>query len=77
VPAARLSWLARSVGLYVDEMRFSTPSPPGDRLPGLDVAPADPDVATLVRAHNEAIAQLNYLLYGPQDVALIATKPLV
>ena len=75
VPAPRLSWAARTAGLVVDEMRFSSPSPPDERLPLAEVAPADPDLATAIRAYNGAFAQLNYLLYGPQDVAVVASKP--
>ncbi|MHB8465907.1 MAG: class I SAM-dependent methyltransferase [Acidimicrobiales bacterium] len=76
VPAPRLSWAARTAGLVVDEVRFSSPSPPTDRLQLADINPADPDLASAVRSYNGALAQLNYLLYGPQDVALVATKPI-
>jgi hypothetical protein len=70
-----LSWAARTAGLVVDEMRFSSPSPPQDRLQLAEINPSDPDLASAVRAYNAAFAQLNYLLYGPQDVAVIASKP--
>jgi O-antigen chain-terminating methyltransferase len=75
VPAARLSWAARTAGLIVDEVRFASPSPPDDRLQPPELEPADPDLATAVRSYNAALAQLNYLLYGPQDVALVASRP--
>jgi hypothetical protein len=73
VPAARLSWAARTVGLVVDEIRFCSPST--DRLDLVDMATDNADVASVIRSYNAALAQLNYLLYGPQDVALIASKP--
>ncbi|GAC1534177.1 MAG: hypothetical protein NVS3B12_14550 [Acidimicrobiales bacterium] len=75
VPAARLSWVARTAGLIVDEVRFSSPSPAGDRLPLADVPLAEPAVTEAFGVYNRALAQLNHLLYGPQDVALVATSP--
>jgi SAM-dependent methyltransferase len=75
VPAARLSWAARTAGLVVDEMRYSSPMPVGERLALVEVAAADPELGTAVRGYNQALAQLNHLLYGPQDVAVVATRP--
>ena len=75
VPAARLSWVARTAGLVVDEIRFSSPSPAADRLPLATVTVGDPAVAEALGVYNQALAQLNHLLYGPQDVALVATAP--
>ncbi|GAC1594451.1 MAG: hypothetical protein NVS3B21_16460 [Acidimicrobiales bacterium] len=75
VPAARLSWVARTAGLVVDEIRFSSPSPAAERLPLANVAVGDPAVTEALGVYNRALAQLNHLLYGPQDVALVATAP--
>ena len=75
VPAPRLSWAARTAGLVVDEVRFTSPSPPNERLQLVELDPGDPDLATAIRSYNHALAQLNYLLYGPQDVAVVASKP--
>jgi len=75
VPAARLSWLARTAGLVVDDVLFTSPVPEPERLQLIDVRSADPELTVIAAGCNQALAQLNGLLYGPQDVALVATKP--
>lgn len=75
VPAPRLSWAARTAGLVVDEVRYASPSPVSDRLAQVELAAADPDLASAIGTYNRALAQLNHLLYGPQDVAVVVSKP--
>ena len=54
---------------------FSAPAAPETRLRTVDAIPDDPDLVALVSAHNVAVQQLNELLYGPQNYALVAVKP--
>jgi O-antigen chain-terminating methyltransferase len=75
VPAPRLVWVARTAGLVVEEVRYSSPPPVSERLTPAGFTPGDPELAAAVRAYDTALGRLNGLLYGPMDVALVATKP--
>ena len=48
---------------------------PRKARPAITGEPKDPELRDAVAALNRVIEQLNGLLYGPQDYALIASKP--
>ena len=73
VPAEALTFWAKTAGLAVEQIVYSAPMPEGDRLKA--VAYAAEVETPLVIAFNGLVEQLNDLLYGCQDYALIATKP--
>ena len=75
VPSDALAFAARTAGLVVEGVWYFAYPPDGDRLAKLDPAEADGRLAEVVRAVNERIDQLNELLYGPQEYALLAVKP--
>jgi SAM-dependent methyltransferase len=75
VPAVALSFAARSAGLVVDSVLYSCPTPDEDRLVDVSVDAVAEDVRPLAEAFNRAMRQLNLLLYGPQDYALVASRP--
>ena len=73
VPAAALKFWAQTAGLAVDEIAYSAPVPESDRLKKLPTpGGAGSEIAV---AFNGLVEQLNDLLYGYQDYALIASKP--
>lgn len=77
VPAPSLSFAARSAGLAVENVVYGSPSPQNDRLkfvPDSALAGADDTEKALASAFNDAIGQLNELLYGYQDYALVLRK---
>lgn len=74
VPVVALSFAARSAGLVVDSVVYSCPTPDEDRLVDVAVDAVAEDVRPLAEAFNRATRQLNVLLYGPQDYALVASR---
>lgn len=73
VPAEALAFWAKTAGLAVEQIVYSAPMPEADRLK--PVTYAEEVETPLVIAFNGLVEQLNDLLYGCQDYALIATKP--
>jgi O-antigen chain-terminating methyltransferase len=77
VSARSLSFAARGAGLVVENIVYGSPSAEGDRLKSVDesaLATADEAEQALASAFNAAIGQLNELLYGYQDYALVMRK---
>jgi SAM-dependent methyltransferase len=75
VPAAALGLVTREAGLVVEEVLYGSRPTDDERLHGVHVEPDDPDLRRVAEGFNAAIRQLNYLLYGFQDYALIARRP--
>jgi O-antigen chain-terminating methyltransferase len=75
VPQPTLSMAARQAGLIVEDTVFSSPPPEDERLQLTDSEAFDPPVRDLARTFNRTVRQLNDVLYGYQDYALIAVKP--
>lgn len=75
VPSVTLAAAARQAGLVVDDILYLGPVPDEARLKRVEVASGDPALVSAVEDVNRALAQLNALLYGPQDYALVARKP--
>ena len=73
VPSEALTFWAKTAGLAVDQILYSAPMPDADRLK--PVTYAEEAETPLVIAFNRLVEQLNDLLYGCQDYALVATKP--
>jgi SAM-dependent methyltransferase len=74
VPVAALSFAARTAGLVVQEVRFSSRPPEEERIQPIYDAPADPEGRRIVDAFNAMAERLNDFLYGYQDYALVVTK---
>lgn len=72
VPAESLAFNARLAGLIVREVVYL--SLPKDQLPQLGVEGPDQPFGEYGATLNHIIDQLNSLLYGPQDYALVAVK---
>jgi hypothetical protein len=64
-----LRFLLEQAGFAEVQIRFLHPVPERERLQNL------PEAEEWARALNQNIAQLNHILYGPQDYAAIATRP--
>ena len=75
VPAAALGFAARTAGLVVEGVRFSSLPPEEDRLQPIYEPPADPEARRIVEAFNAMTQRLNELLYGYQDYTLVGRKP--
>jgi SAM-dependent methyltransferase len=75
VPEAALSFAARTAGLIVEDVVYTSLPSEAERLPAITAEPEDPELHVAVAGLNRVIEQLNGLLYGPQDYALIASKP--
>ena len=75
VPAVALAFAARTAGLVVRTTVYRSLPPDEERLRSVDAEPADPSVRSVVEAFNALTAQLNELLYGYQDYALVLEKP--
>jgi len=78
VPAPALSFVARCAGLVVENVIYGSPSPEGERLKPVDAETligAGEAEQALASAFNDAVGQLNELLYGYQDYALVLRKP--
>ena len=75
VPSAVLELAAKEAGLLPERIVFSSPVAAETRLRTVAAVPDDPDLVELVCAYNTAVQQLNELLYGPQNYALVAVKP--
>jgi O-antigen chain-terminating methyltransferase len=75
VPHAALAFAARSAGLVVGSTIYSSLPPDAERLKPLAARPAGREARDLVRGVNGLVHQLNALLYGPQDYALVVSKP--
>ena len=66
---------ARQGGLIVEDTVYSSPPPQEEQLQLTDAEAFDPPLRDMARAFNRTVHQLNDLLYGNQDYALIAVKP--
>jgi SAM-dependent methyltransferase len=75
VPAAALAFAARTAGLVVQTTIYSSLPPEAERLKPLDARAQDPTVQAVIQAFNGLTEQLNELLYGFQDYALVLVKP--
>jgi len=75
VPAVALAFAARTAGLVVRTTVYRSLPPDEERLRSIDAAPEDPTLGAIVEAFNGLTAQLNELLYGYQDYALVLEKP--
>ena len=75
VPDVALAYAARTAGLVVESTIYSSVPPDAERLKPLAARPAGRDARELVRGVNGLVHQLNALLYGPQDYALVVSKP--
>jgi len=75
VPAEALSFAARTAGLAVEDVLFTSLPPEEERLRPLVAEPPDGDVRALMAAFNDVVERLNGLLYGYQDYALVVRKP--
>ena len=73
VPSEALTFWAKTSGLAVEQILYSAPMPEADRL--RPATYGEEQETPLVIAFNRLVEQLNDLLYGCQDYALIATKP--
>ncbi len=75
VPAVALAFAARTAGLVVRTTVFRSLPPDDERLRSVDAQPEDPTLRAVVESFNALTAQLNELLYGYQDYALVLDKP--
>ena len=75
VPDVALAFAARTAGLVVDSAIYTSLPPEGERLKPVPAGPGRPDVRRLAKSVNATVHQLNGLLYGPQDYALVLSKP--
>jgi SAM-dependent methyltransferase len=75
VPQAALSFAARSAGLVVEEVVYSSPLPDEERLQPIPGVLADPEAQAVAEAFNAALHRLNEVLFGFQDYALVLSKP--
>jgi SAM-dependent methyltransferase len=75
VPEPALSFAARAAGLVVEDVVFASRVPDQDRLTPLPTDAPSPEVQALAARLNGLIEQLNDLLYGYQDYALVLRKP--
>ncbi len=71
----QLAALATDAGLEVDECRFGPQ--PSRHLNGVTPGATDPAIQEVADGINALVAQLNELLYGPQDYALILHRPVL
>jgi SAM-dependent methyltransferase len=75
VPQPTLAMSARAAGLIVEDTLYASPPPDEERLQPTNAEAFDPPLRDLARAFNHTVDQLNEVLYGNQDYALIAIKP--
>ena len=75
VPAPTLGMAARTAGLIVEDVVYSSPPPEDEQLQVTDAESFDPPLRDLARTFNRTVQQLNDLLYGHQDYAVIAVRP--
>src|SRR5919198_1901047 len=75
VPEAALGFSARTAGLVVESVVYTSPVPDEERLQAIEVRTSDHDLRATVEGINRMTTRLNELLYGYQDYALIAVKP--
>jgi SAM-dependent methyltransferase len=75
VPEATLSFAARSAGLVVEEVLYSSRPPDEERLQPLSVETSIPELASAVVAFNHTTERLNDVLFGFQDYAVLIRKP--
>jgi len=75
VPSAALAFAARTAGLVVRTMIYSSLPPDTERLKAIDTRTEDPELRVLIDAFKGLTLQLNELLYGYQDYALVLDKP--
>jgi len=75
VPDVALAFAARTAGLVVTNTIYSSLPLEEERLKPIAARPRGRETRDLVGAINALVNQLNALLYGPQDYALVLTKP--
>ena len=75
LPAPTLSMAARAAGLLVEDIVYLSPPPEDERLQVSGAESFDPPLRDLARAFDRAVNQLNSVIYGPQDYAVVAVKP--
>jgi SAM-dependent methyltransferase len=75
VPDVSLAFAARTAGLMVREVVYSSWPPESERLHRIDVHLDHPEVIAVAERTNAVIDKLNHLLYGPEDYAVVAVKP--
>lgn len=75
VTAVALAFAARTAGLVVRTTVYRSLPPDDERLRSVDAQPVDPTLGAVVEAFNALTAQLNELLYGYQDYALVLERP--
>jgi SAM-dependent methyltransferase len=75
LPAPTLSMAARAAGLLVEDIVYQSPPPEEERLQVSGSESFDPPLRDLARAFDRAVNQLNTVIYGPQDYAVVAVKP--
>ena len=75
VPDVALAFAARTAGLVVEDVLFTSPLPDEERLQPILQQPADAELKAVVDRFNLLTERLNDLLLGYQDYALVAIKP--
>jgi SAM-dependent methyltransferase len=70
-------FLLGQAGFHPIQTRLLHPVPERDRLQGSLTEGLEPELAAAVRIMERNIEQLNNILYGPQDYAMIGYKPAV
>ena len=70
-------FLLGQAGFHPVQTRLLHPVPESGRLQGLPTERLEPGLAAMVHVMERNIEQLNNILYGPQDYAVIAYKPVV
>jgi O-antigen chain-terminating methyltransferase len=75
VPDVALGYAARTAGLVVTSTIYTSLPLEGERLKPVPPGPGRPETQRLAKSVNATVHQLNGLLYGPQDYALVLSKP--
>jgi SAM-dependent methyltransferase len=70
-----LGYAARTAGLVVTSTIYTSLPPESERLKPVPPGPGRPETQRLAKSVNATVHQLNGLLYGPQDYALVLSKP--
>ena len=74
VPEPALSFAARTAGLLVEDIIYTSPVPDQDRLASVRADSRNQEIRVLAEALNAMVERLNDLLYGYQDYALVLRK---
>jgi SAM-dependent methyltransferase len=75
VPEAALGFAARTAGLVVESVVYTSPVPDDERLHTIETRTQDADIRAIVEGINRMTTRLNELLLGYQDYAMVAVKP--